>query len=197
MLFFASILYIIYSFFDDFVNPWCINNNCKPKFSLTEEVISLMTMGVGDFFFGEAHWLLAFNYFKIAKNQQRQMAGDQVKDYKTMLVVGVIGKAVMPLAEIAFCMWRDLSDRNEGNPLAQNLYTLVKSLTEGTWIVSGIILIWSVNSIRKSMVSQSDGQTINVTNLVIHSSAFALFIISVLINLYFFDKMNIVWNGTN
>ena len=154
-------------------------------------------MGIADILFGEAHWLLAYNYFKLAKNQPRQIAGatEQVQEYKRMLWVGVVCNFVMPLLEMFFGFYRVVNE----TLFLDNFYTAIKSITEGLWIVSGIILIWSVNAIRVSMNSQeSSGKAVNVTNLVIHSSAFALFAISVVINLYSYVKMAIVWgNATN
>ena len=197
MLLVASFCYIIYNFFDDFVNPWCIENGCSQKFTVTELGIAAFTMGIADLLFGEAHWLLAYNYFKLAKNQPRQIAGatEQVQEYKRMLWVGVVFNFVMPLLEMFFGFYRVVNE----TLFLDNFYTAIKSITEGLWIVSGIILIWSVNAIRVSMNSQeSSGKAVNVTNLVIHSSAFALFALSVVINLYSYVKMAIVWgNATN
>ena len=64
------------------------------------------------------------------------------------------------------------------------LFAASKSLTEGSWIISGIILIWSVNRIRTVINSrQANENTLNIKTLTVHSSAFALYVIAVTVNL--------------
>lgn len=54
-------------------------------------------------------------------------------------------------------------------------------------IISGIILIWSVISIRNFLKSSGQSvQQIDIKTLLLHSSAFALYIISVVVLLVFY-----------
>lgn len=54
-----------------------------------------------------AHWLLAFTYFKLAKNYPRIIAGTivMVKDYTLLLWGGIVISTVLPLLEIAAWIW--------------------------------------------------------------------------------------------
>ena len=53
---------------------------------------------VADAGFGEAHWLLAMFYLKLAKNMPRLLANefDKLKSYKVLLWIGVILNALFP-----------------------------------------------------------------------------------------------------
>ena len=53
---------------------------------------------VADACFGEAHWLLAMFYLKLAKNMPRLLANefDKLKSYKVLLWIGVILNALFP-----------------------------------------------------------------------------------------------------
>jgi len=57
-----------------------------------------ITQSIGFLFFGEAHWILACFYFKIAKNMPRVVNGDvhKVRSYNTMFWVGIFLNALFP-----------------------------------------------------------------------------------------------------
>ena len=55
------------------------------------------SIGIGDLCFGEAHWILAFFYFKIAMNMPRIRRGQQTKDYVVLNWLGIVFNAVMPI----------------------------------------------------------------------------------------------------
>ena len=52
---------------------------------------------VADLCFNEAHWILAFFYFKMAKNMPRVINEEQIKSYKLLYWLGVAFNAVMPI----------------------------------------------------------------------------------------------------
>ena len=58
-----------------------------------------VTNSLGSLLFGEAHWLLAFYYMKIAKNMPRIIDGhnDKVKSYKAIWWIGVGFNAIFPV----------------------------------------------------------------------------------------------------
>jgi hypothetical protein len=65
-------------------------------------------MAIGDLLFGEAHWLLAWYYMKLAKNHPKKIARQQsqIKDYRLVLWIGVVCNALFPLLEIGIYTWR-------------------------------------------------------------------------------------------
>ena len=73
------------------------DSNVNP---FTWEVILAVGIGVGNFCFNTAHWLLAFFYFKMVKNMPRVANNQttQVKDYRLLYWLGLVFNTVPPLA---------------------------------------------------------------------------------------------------
>ena len=67
-----------------------------------------MGRSLGDLTFDEAHWILAFFYFKMAKNMPRVINSHQgnaiseVKSYIVLYWAGIIFNAVFPLIQCVF-----------------------------------------------------------------------------------------------
>ena len=125
---------------------------------------------------------------------------DKVKHYMAALWIGAVCNFVLPALESAFFIPLVYKNYAKEPPLSRkyvvwlsDAYSVAKSLTQGAWIVSGLVLIWSVNRIRTAINARNeDGKALNLKTLLVHSSAFALFVISVAINLFFYDKFEIV-----
>ena len=113
----ASICYIVYGFEIAKFNMSCVDNfsNCYVKYFgegiMKSYGISASFMGVADLLFGEAHWLLAFTYLKLAKNYPRSLAGavEEVQSYKKTFIAGILCNALFPMLEIATGIWVTLS----------------------------------------------------------------------------------------
>ena len=54
-------------------------------------------LAIGDLCFNEAHWILAFFYFKIAQNMPRVKRGEKVKSYEVLRWFGIVFNAVTPI----------------------------------------------------------------------------------------------------
>ena len=55
-----------------------------------------------------------------------------------------------------------------------------------TWMVSGGILVWAVFSIRNYVNSAQTSSMINIKTMILHSSAFIIFLLSVIVLAVFF-----------
>ena len=139
---------------------------------------------VGDLCFCEAHWILAFYFFKVAKNMPRRLSKaekkEQPKSYRCLYIIGVLINAIFPIAEGVFYLITALELSENGNPkiLFMELGVLMPILVGLLQIVSGTMLIWAVLSIRSYLKSQGDdGEQINLWTLLVHASSFALFLI--------------------
>ena len=72
--------------------------------SMTQMKVAGYLSGVGYTLYGEAHWLLAFTYFKLAKNYPRSIAGatGEVSSYTKTLWTGVVCNTVFPVLQTVF-----------------------------------------------------------------------------------------------
>jgi type II secretory pathway component PulF len=102
------------------------------------------------------------------------------------LWIGVLCNVLFPIGEsVSWIWWQTFESFGTKTPnMIAAFFAASKSLTEGSWIISGIILIWSVNRIRTVINSrQANENTLNIKTLTVHSSAFALYVIAVTENL--------------
>jgi hypothetical protein len=146
---------------------------------------------VADFSFGEAHWFLAHKYLRVAKNMPKILdgAGDEVQPYRRLLWIGIISNIALPLLQMPFWVWGwyDLLYNQIIEAVFPIAYTITKSLTQLAWVASAAVLIWSIIRIRSELSARNaEDSSLNLQSLIVHSGAFGLFAVSVLINLGFF-----------
>lgn len=138
---------------------------------------------IGDLLFGEAHWVLAIYYLKIATNMPLIIDGqeDQVKDFKVLMWVGILCNAIFPIGEgITYNIQMLAPDY--GGLLNSIFVQITQFFTYVSWIVSGCIVIWSIWRIKRFLYSlQDDGSELNIGQLWLHATIFGLFLVSVII----------------
>ena len=66
---------------------------------VTWDYVNVNSAAIGNFFFSEAHWVLAFYYFKVSKNMPKIFSGngDQAKSYVALKWVGIVANALIPI----------------------------------------------------------------------------------------------------
>jgi hypothetical protein len=146
---------------------------------------------IADSCFGEAHWILAHKYLKVAMNMPRILDGevDKVQQYNTLFWVGIVTNLLLPLLEMPAWIWGwyDLLYNNLAIGIFAIIYTLMKLLTQLAWVLTAAVLMWSIWRIRKELNARNaDDSSLNLQTLIVHSGAFGLFAVSVLINIGFF-----------
>ena len=109
MLFVANVCYIGRILANTYGNR-CFEkqqNNCDPVKAFIWQCVSIFCLALGNFLFGEAHWLLAHNYLKVAKNTPRLLNNEIEKpsQYTVSFWVGAICNAVFPLLQLVFWLW--------------------------------------------------------------------------------------------
>ena len=161
-----------------------IKNEDFGKQYLEWQCVAGLGNSLGDLLFSEAHWLLAFFYYKMARNMPRVVqGGERLETYKALLWIGIVLNAVFPIMEGTSWILFDVK-LVKGTPLWWLYKLLNASLCSvwTLWIISGTFLIWSVFKIRKFFMSRNeDGSEINLKTLVLHSMTFCLFLASVLV----------------
>ena len=85
------------------------------------ETVVAISSSIGDLLFSLAHWILAFVYFKVAKNTPRIHAGKEVKPYTVLKWTGIAINTFFPLCELV--AW-----------IASN-YTVFVSQSDKLWVV--------------------------------------------------------------
>ena len=109
--------------------------------------------------------------------------GQETKSYKCVLWFGILLNGLFPLFElVAGCLWVYFEmDVRANNPTVDILLDAAVLGTFASQIISGCVLIWAVCSIW-SYLKQSDNETelANLRVLVLHSTAFGLFLMSVI-----------------
>jgi len=146
----------------------------------------------GDLFNDESHWILAFYFMQIAKtmpklNSQPGNTGVQpITSNKWVFWLGVVLNALFPVVEAAdwYKVYKMIFVDQQEPPLWLSALGGVASAGVGLMqIVSGAILIWAVLSIRSFVVAHSaEGHQLNQCTLLLHVSAFGLYLVSVLVN---------------
>lgn len=142
---------------------------------------------IGDILSSEAHWILAVYYLKIAQNMPKIIAGqfDQVKTYKAIFWIGVVLNMLFPLMEAVGYFMADFEDWVNATGKSDGFW-IVNIAASGhgiLWMSSGFVLVWSIFSIRNYLKERNDdGRALNIKTLVLHSSAFGLFAIAMILN---------------
>ena len=140
---------------------------------------------VGNVFFSETHWILAHVYYKIANNMPKviEKQHDQIQDYSTSKWVCIVLNAVFPLLYGIL----EIIEANKTYKGEEGTFIFVASQIAfigmaACWTVSGCILIWGILAIRRFFKSRDQtSKVINIQTLVLHSSAFGLFLVSVIL----------------
>ena len=133
--------------------------------------------------------MLAFYYYKIAKNMPRVLDSQdelgQAKDYKVLYWTGVVLNALVPIFEGVIDVVYYFITFDNPPPIPSWIRISATAIVFAVGLletVSGIFLIWSVYKIKSYLTWRGeDGREINLNQLILHSSAFALFLISVLV----------------
>lgn len=164
----------------------------------------------------EAHWLLAYYYYKLATDIPNLLEGIQPAEQKRICFqkcgywIGIVINAIGPIftaVTLGICL--SLLDSRPRNPvthrpltgwsnemkLMYNLQlggTIFNSLLQ---IVSGIILIWSINRIRVYLGKNADESGINIKTMIFHAVAFGAYLMAnvasvVTFLLYLFASLN-------
>ena len=173
------------------------DSNVNP---FTWEIILAVGIGVGNFCFNTAHWLLAFFYFKMVKNMPRVAKNqtNQVKDYRLVYWLGLILNAAPALAfgiYFAKVSYANMHDTGRQKWL-DDAFTVSSITNFAAQLVSGCILLWSVYNIHAFMSkNQFISHELNVKSLCYHASAFSLFVVSIIIFTGFYA--NYALNPTN
>ena len=142
---------------------------------------------VGFLCFYEGHWILAFYFFKIARNMPRvidQSLGP-VKSYKCLYWTGLALNAIFPITQGVF--WMIWYKEYYIDGATKQWVTAIGDVTffgMGVFLIaSGFVLVWAVLSIRSFLKShENEKQQINTRILLIHVCAFSLFLVSEAIN---------------
>ena len=130
-------------------------------------------------------------YFKVAKNTPRIHAGKEVKPYTVLKWTGIAINTFFPLCELVtwiamnYTVFVSQSDK---------LWTIKANVASFfavyvTWMVSGGILVWAVFSIRNYVNSAQTNSMINIKTMILHSSAFILFLLSVVVMVVFYGLL--------
>ena len=120
-------------------------------------MVSISGETMGDFCFNEAHWLLAFFYFKLVLNLPRVLAGteeeDELPQYRVVKWVGIIWNGAVPLAygiDIVFLCYQ-LRIKHIPPILTGKLATYFEFGVYFGQVVSGAFLIWAALKIRRNL----------------------------------------------
>jgi hypothetical protein len=133
--------------------------------------------------------MIAFFYLKLAKNMPRVNAGVEAQQsYTWVNRVGLAINVILPLTEMVTWIWFSYIAFVEGNEGKKVVYAyLIDTLALYlAWIVSGTILVWAVFKIR-SHINSAKNTPINIKTMVLHSSAFLLFMLSVIVLAVFYN----------
>lgn len=110
LLFFANVMYLVncigISAFLDI--PAHAYNNGDSQIEWNCEIS--IGQSIGDLCFSEAQWMLAFFFFKIARNMPRVINGEEMQDYKCVKWTGIFFNAIFPLAEGGILLWYYVTD---------------------------------------------------------------------------------------
>ena len=114
---------------------------------------------VGNLCLGEAHWILAVFYFKLAHNMPLVIAGqsDQVRGYKTMLWIGAIPSGIFPVLSGIFWAIGNKQYRAKGeDSIAMSILLQCSTFFSGLMmLITSLIMIFSILKICKFMKSRS------------------------------------------
>ena len=147
------------------------------------ETIIAVSHPLGNLCFGVAHWILAIFYYRIAKNMPRVLDGNEneVQSYQTAFWVGLVFNLIFPIVESVTWVYQ----ANAESYHRWDYWTYFGAFNGDIvcWIVSGFVLICSIKSIKSYLKwrGEDDGQHINIKQLLLHSSAFGLYVGSVII----------------
>ena len=108
---------------------------------------------IGDLCFSVSHWALANYFFKIARNGPKIVKGEgEVQTYKCMFWSGIVPNVVFPILEGIFLA---ILNYELGTRENDEVSTSVEYVLNGaticvvvSQIFSGLVLIWSIWSIR-------------------------------------------------
>ena len=157
---------------------------------MTWPVISSVANTIYNACFGTAHWLLASEYFSIARIMPAALKGIQVtasqKRNYYILKVSVLALNVLASLLVGifmFCAYYFIykKDKGEGDRAitAQSWCLWIYSILE---IVSGFFILYAVFEIRKYIKKGVKPSQINWRNLTLHATAFLLYTISLCID---------------
>jgi hypothetical protein len=137
-----------------------------------------ISQGVIDLTFGLAHWILAFYYFTVANGDPNNTP---VMTQSKLYWTGVAANIVFPICEGAFTAYY-FSLADQGIDTSHWLYYALTGMLFATnlaQIASGIILIWSIFKIKRSLNGQKN--EVDIRKLTLHSLTFSLFLASNLV----------------
>jgi hypothetical protein len=149
----------------------------------------------GDCCFCLAHWLLAVHYHKASKNVPKLLKGEQIveaKSTKVLTWIGIVLSVLLPSCE-SFFGAKFYQQYFQGQPTT--FFEYAESIATTSillfMVFTGVILIISLCRIYSFMKFFPEGERADFKAMLIHSSAFGLFMISALIltvtaTLYFF-----------
>ena len=114
-------------------------------------------------------------------------ASGPIKTYTEIYRAGFVLNAVFPITEgiVWVISYKDVFiNKDDDPPKWMSRVGAAASIGVGVMqIISGTILIWAVLSIRSYLNSHvTEGQQINVCMLLLHASAFGLFLVSIFLN---------------
>ena len=107
--------------------------------------------------FNEAHWLLAFFYFKMAINMPRVIAdndNDPPRDYPVIYWTGVLLNAIFPIGWNTFYLvyFYEMFKNPPARQWVNDLFSYFSIATLTCLVISGFILLWSVIKVRTYML---------------------------------------------
>ena len=126
----------------------------------TWDYVNVNSAAIGNFFFSEAHWMLAFYYFKVSKNMPKIISGkgDQAKSYVALKWVGIVANALFSLVQSVlgtiYLHKNVVKEPQEVPDLWVAYLTLIFVVI--LWNVSGCLLISSILTIRKFLKERND-----------------------------------------
>jgi hypothetical protein len=163
----------------------------------------ILSNAFGDICFCTGHWVLAFKYFKIAKNSPRIINGNEAaKTYNWLFYSGLSLNILFPcLAGVFFILQYQIIDgqRTSGKKQIYDALIVFETAVSLMQLVSGSFLIYAIYTIRNFMKSRGEnGQEINLKTMILHSSAFGLYMISVLLftaGFYYWQVLQAKFDG--
>lgn len=133
----------------------------------------MLSISTQDLFFCQSHWIFACYYFKIAKNIPIAISNQVVpsgtsRQYTRMYWAGIAINGVFPAMEAVFGVWLyTLADKGLETPdsleVAFSVSIVGVCLVQ---VVSGVILIKSVLSIRKYLLAGAP-ERVNIKTLIV------------------------------